>query len=86
MAITATRRRGAKDVPGGELWQVVGDIKNGNWLEFEGVDCGSESYELAFHVASAGSSQLEIRKNTIDGAVESWMFGWEFDYSSSIHS
>ena len=69
LAITATRRRGAKDVPGGELGQVVGDIKNGNWLEFEGVDCGSESYELAFHVASAGSSQLEIRKDSIDGAV-----------------
>ena len=69
LAITATRRRGAKDVPGGELGQVVGDIKSGNWLEFEGVDCGSESYELGFHVASAGSSQLEIRKDNIDGAV-----------------
>jgi alpha-N-arabinofuranosidase len=56
-------------MPGGDLGQVVGDIKNGNWLEFEGVDCGSESYELAFHVASAGSSHLEIRKDNIDGAV-----------------
>ncbi|MEY4242639.1 MAG: Arabinoxylan arabinofuranohydrolase precursor [Verrucomicrobiota bacterium] len=69
MATSATGRKGAKDVPGGELGQVVGNIKNGNWLEFEGVDCGSESYELAFHVASVGSSQLEIRKDNIDGAV-----------------
>ena len=69
LAISATRRRGAKDVLGGELGQVVGDIKNGNWLEFEGVDCGSESYELSFHVASPDSSQLEIRKDNIDGAV-----------------
>ena len=69
LAISATRRRGAKDVLGGELGQVVGDIKNGNWLEFEGVDCGSESYELSFHVASLDSSQLEIRKDNIDGAV-----------------
>jgi len=68
MATSATRRQGAVDAPGGKLGKIV-SIKNGNWLEFKGVDCGSESYELSFHVASVGSSSLEIRKDNIGGVV-----------------
>ena len=52
LATSAKGRKGAKNMPGGELGQVVGQIKNGNWLEFEGVDCGSESYEIAFPIHS----------------------------------
>jgi hypothetical protein len=70
LATSATKRRGVNDATAGELGQVVGQIKSENWLEFEGVDFGSESYALAFHVASAGSSSsLEIRKDSINGAV-----------------
>jgi alpha-L-arabinofuranosidase len=69
LAISAKGRKGTQDVPAGELGQVVGRIRNGNWLEFAGVDCGSESYELAFHVASGDSFRMEIRKDNIDGAV-----------------
>ena len=69
LATSATRRNGARNMPAGELGQIVGKIRNGNWLEFEGVDCGSESYELAFHVASPNSYRLVIRKDNIDGAV-----------------
>ncbi|MFM8981307.1 MAG: carbohydrate-binding protein, partial [Spartobacteria bacterium] len=69
LATSAKERQGTKNVPAGELGQVVGNIKDGNWLEFEGVDCGSESYELAFHVASADSSRLEIRRDNANGAV-----------------
>jgi len=69
LATSAKGRKGTQDVPAGELGQVVGRIRNGNWLEFAGVDCGSESYEIAFHVASADSFRIEIRKDNIDGAV-----------------
>ena len=69
MATSATRRQGTRNVARAEVGQAVGQIKSGNWLEFEGVDFGSESYELAFHVASVGSSSLEIRKDNIDGVV-----------------
>ena len=69
MATSATRREGTRNVAPAEVGRAVGQIKSGNWLEFEGVDCGSESYELAFHVASEGSSSLEIRKDNIDGVV-----------------
>jgi hypothetical protein len=69
MATSATRRQGTRNVAPAEVGRAVGHIKNGNWLEFKGVDCGSESYELAFHVASVGSSRLEIRKDNIDGVV-----------------
>jgi hypothetical protein len=69
LATSATNRKGTKIISSAEHGRVVGHIKNGNWLEFKGVDCGSESYELAFHVASEGSSKLEIRRDNIDGAI-----------------
>jgi hypothetical protein len=44
LATSATNRKGTKIISSAEHGRGVGHIKNGNWLEFKGVDCGRESY------------------------------------------
>jgi alpha-L-arabinofuranosidase len=70
MASTATKRHGTKNAMGdpGNI-DMVGYIKDGHWLEFDGIDCGPESYDFLFHVSSDGPSVIEIRKDGADGAL-----------------
>lgn len=68
LATSATKRRGTRNTTR-ELGYVVGYIKDGDWLEFDGVDCGAESYDFHFHVSSDGPALMEIRKDSAEGPL-----------------
>ena len=68
LAVSATNRHGTQDTTG-TPGNVVGYISDGDWLEFEGVDCGAESYDFSFHVASVGPAVIEIRKDNSQGQL-----------------
>ena len=70
LASSAAERRGTKNAVGEpDNIDLVGYIKDGDWLVFDGVECGAESYEFLFQVSSEGPAAIEIRQDSADGPL-----------------